>query len=306
MRICDYKFAVHGFFAEHNPVKAPEAQKVILGYLDAFDPDILVQFSKTVPDFVANLGLRVIEPTDIWAGLGQEGNLSSKFGIGIFELLKDIFEEYFRYKPKYPVKVILPKIPGQFSLFWASLFGEIPSIVLDVVEKLYMERLEIEKVDFAPAKLTETLAGNVVFPRRIVERGVNTSNRPRFGRDAAAYFMDATNLEDIVDFWNLRASGRRVLPIPEQLQGDPTQCTGYILERSRKRWEFDCTRERRRGRYRKVVKTKSTPKLTILSGSRSAKFKSCTTHKAVPSPEKRGSRQYEVLLHISEYDFSGK
>jgi hypothetical protein len=87
--------------------------------------------------------------------LSQEGNLSPKFGIGIFELLEDIFEEYFRYKPKYPVKVVLPKIPGQFSLFWASLFGEIPSIVLDVVEKLYMEPLEIEKVDFAPTKLEE-------------------------------------------------------------------------------------------------------------------------------------------------------
>jgi hypothetical protein len=68
-----------------DPVKAPEAQKVILGYLDAFDPDILVQFSKSVPDFVTNLGLEVIKPTDIWGGLGQEGNLSSKFGIGIFE-----------------------------------------------------------------------------------------------------------------------------------------------------------------------------------------------------------------------------
>src|SRR5260370_16660032 len=136
-----------------DPVKAPEAQKVILGYLDAFDPDILVQFSKTVPDFVANLGLRVIEPADICGGLAQEANLPSKFDICIFELLTDIFEEYFRYKPKYPVKVILPKIPGQFSLFWASLIGVIPSIVVDVVEKLYMEHLEIEQADFATAML---------------------------------------------------------------------------------------------------------------------------------------------------------
>jgi hypothetical protein len=204
-----------------DPVKAPEAQKVVLGYLDAFDPDVLVQFSKSVPGFVSNLGLEVIKPNDVWGGLDRDGTLSPKFGIGIFELLKDIFEEYFRYKPKYPVKVILPKIPGQFSLFWSSLFGEIPSTVLDAVERLYKEPLEIEKVDFAPEKLTDTLAGSVFFPRRIVQRGVNTSNRAGRGRDAAAYFMDATNLEDIVDFWNLRASGRQVLPIPRQLQDDP-------------------------------------------------------------------------------------
>ncbi len=146
---------------------------------------------------------------------------TTKFGIGIFELLKDIFEEYFRYKPKYPVKVTLLKIPGHLSLFWASLFGEIPPTVLDVVAKLYKEPLEIENVGFVPGKLTDMLAGNVFFPRRIVQRGVNASNRAGFGRDAAAYFMDAANQEDIVDFWNLRASGRQVLPIPRQLQDGP-------------------------------------------------------------------------------------
>ncbi|MGC2490959.1 MAG: hypothetical protein WA412_19940, partial [Candidatus Sulfotelmatobacter sp.] len=83
-----------------DPVKAPEAKKVILGYLDAFDPDILVQFSTSVPDFVANLGLKVIKPADVWGGLGEDRNLSPKFGLGIFELLKDIFAEYFRYKSK--------------------------------------------------------------------------------------------------------------------------------------------------------------------------------------------------------------
>jgi hypothetical protein len=224
-----------------GPAKAPEANKVILGYLEAFDPDTLVQFSKSVPGFVANLGLEVIKPTDVWDGLGKERNLSPRFGIGVFELLRDIFEEYFRYKPKYSVKVVLPKIPGQFSLFWASLFGEIPSTVLDAVEKLYREPLEIEKVDFASAKLTEVLARNVFFPLRIVQRGVNTSNRAGFGRDAAAYFMDATNLEDIVDFWNLRASGRQVLPIPEQLQGDPGLQNLVIdfLKRHRRPWRHN-------------------------------------------------------------------
>jgi hypothetical protein len=224
-----------------DPVKAPQAKKVIFGYLDAFDPDILVQFSKGTPDIIANLGLGVIKPDDVWQDLAQERYLSPKFGIGIFELLQDIFEEHFRYKPKYPVKVLLPKIPEQLSLFWTSFFGEIPSTVLDVVEKLYRERLEIEKADFAPEKLTETLAGNVLFPRRIVQRGVNTSNRANLGRDAAAFFMDATNLEDIVDFWNLRASGRQVLPIPQQLQDDPglRSVVTNFLKRHRRPWRHN-------------------------------------------------------------------
>lgn len=224
-----------------DPFKAPEAKKVILGYIEAFDPDILVQFSKSVPDFITKLGLQIVAPTAVWDGLTQDRNLFPKFGIGIFEILKDIFEEYFRYKTKYPVKVVIPKIPAQFPLFWASLFGEIPSGLLDVIDKQYTEPLEIQKVGFAPDKLTEMLAGDVFFPRRIIQRGLRTTNHAGFGRDAALYFMDATNLEDVVDFWNLRASGRQVLPIPKQLQADPGLKSLVInfLKHHRRPWRHD-------------------------------------------------------------------
>src|SRR6267378_1483769 len=203
------------------PLRAPEAKKVILGYLESFDPDILVQFSKNVPEFVTKTGLEIIRPTDIWAGLGQDRNLSPKFGIGIFELLNNVFEEHFRYKPKYPVKVVIPRIPAQLTLFWVSLFGEIPPTLFDVIEKQYSEPLEIQNTDFALEKLTEMLAANILFPRRVIQRGLTSFSHSGLGRDAALYFLDATNVEDIVDFWNLRALGKQVLPIPKQLQDDP-------------------------------------------------------------------------------------
>ena len=42
-----------------KPCKAPPAQNVIRGYLEAFDPDALVQLSAKVPDYIAgDLALR--------------------------------------------------------------------------------------------------------------------------------------------------------------------------------------------------------------------------------------------------------
>jgi hypothetical protein len=49
-----------------GPLKAPNARKVITGYIDAFDPDILVQISTRIPKFVADAGLRIVKPGDIW------------------------------------------------------------------------------------------------------------------------------------------------------------------------------------------------------------------------------------------------
>src|ERR1700674_3477235 len=45
-----------------GPLKAPAAKNVILGYLEAFDPDILVQLSKEVPAYITKLAIEVVKP----------------------------------------------------------------------------------------------------------------------------------------------------------------------------------------------------------------------------------------------------
>jgi hypothetical protein len=202
-----------------DPFKAPKARNVISGYIEAFDPDILVQFSKEIPDFIKETGLEVIKPEKIWEHL-KESN-SPQYGLGIFELLGDVFEHHFKYKPKYPVKLIIPKVPSQLSLFWASLFGEYPPEIGSLVEEHYSEPLEIQTLDFDTSRLPEMMEGSVFFPRRITQRGFAPFRRSGFRGDGIVYFCDASRAEDIVDFWNLRALGKAVIPLPKQLQDDP-------------------------------------------------------------------------------------
>lgn len=203
-----------------KPSKAPSAKSVILGYLEGFDPDILVQFCETVPDFIAAAGLEIIKPEAIWRPLGDR-SLAPQFGIGIFELLTDVFEKHFKYKPKYPVKVLIPKIPPKLSLFWASLFGEIQPKIISVLEKRYFDALDVRTIDFQPENLAEVMAGDVLFPRRITQWGIDPFSRSGFRRDARVFLLDAAKVADIVDFWNLRALGGQVLPVPKQLREDP-------------------------------------------------------------------------------------
>lgn len=202
---------------KEGSVKAPTAKKVILGYIEAFDPDIFVHLSKEVPLYIKDLGLEIIKPDEIWKVLEEERNLSPKFGIGIFEVFNDIFEKYFKYKAKYPIKIVLPIFPKEDGLFWASLFGEIPSKLIPLIKKHYSEPLEIEEPEFLPENVGEFFKGNVFSPRRFTRHGLDHISRagPRGG--AYGFFMDASKVEDIVDYWNLRAMGRRVMPIPKHL-----------------------------------------------------------------------------------------
>ena len=75
------------------PVEDSSAEEVVLGCIDAFDPDFLVQLSEDVPKYVRDLGIRTIKPADIWGDLSQHGKPSPNLGIGLFEILDRIFEE---------------------------------------------------------------------------------------------------------------------------------------------------------------------------------------------------------------------
>lgn len=200
-----------------GPFKAPKAKKVILGYIEAFDPDVLIQFSKDIPAYIKDLKLEIIKPDEIWETLKEERNLSPKYGIGLFEIFNDLFKKHFKYKAKYPVKVIIPELPKQNTLFWASVFGEVPTKLMSLVKEHYVEPLEITEPKFTINKISEFLKGDVIFPRRFTNHALDHIRRSGPRRGAYAFFMDINKVEDIIDYWNLRAMGRDVMPIPKQL-----------------------------------------------------------------------------------------
>jgi hypothetical protein len=107
----------------------------------------------------------------------------------------------------------------------------------------YAKPLDIEMPDFKPEQLPEMLKEDVLFPRRITQHDLEFRNLPSFGRGACALFLDAAKLEDVVDFWNLRATGRTVLPIPKQLQSEPYLLTvaESFFRRCRRPWPHNPT-----------------------------------------------------------------
>jgi hypothetical protein len=206
----------------HKTLAGPSAKDVVLGYLEAFDPDILVQFSSAIPSYVADIGLRIVRPEEVWSSSDKDRGLYPQLGIGVFELLDDIFIKYFRFRSKYPIRIMIPTIPQEkeLSLFWSSWLGDLAPNILSSLEKFYFERLEIEVADVGLDKIQDITAQNVFFPKRVTQHGLIHYSRSWSDAGACVYFIDGTNVEDIVDFWNLRATGRRVLPVPKQLRDE--------------------------------------------------------------------------------------
>lgn len=202
-----------------HPFRPPSPQSIVQGYIDAFDPDILVQCTPKLPEYVKNIGLEIIKPADIWEPLSRD-SLSPKYGIGIFELFSKIYEEHFRYKERYSLKVALPKFPQQYTLFWKSLYGSLPKKVIESINPRWKKALEITTPKANASNLKQLLRGNVLFPRRITQHELDYFNRSGYRNNAYVFFMDATKPLDIIDFWNLRALGRQVIPVPIQFKDE--------------------------------------------------------------------------------------
>jgi len=224
-----------------GPIRAPRAKDVVLGYIDAFDPDVLVQFAAELPSYISDTRLKIIKPQDALGKHFSDTDFEPSFGIGALDLLHDIYNEYFKYASKYPAKVVIPTLPRQLGLFWASVFGEYDPRLLSEINAKFLEPLEIERTTANPETYLSLTEPGVFFPRRITSWGLSRHGGLGFGTHSCVYFMDASSTEDVVDFWNLRATGRSVIPLPKQFAlAEPFKTSvEQFLIKERRAWRND-------------------------------------------------------------------
>ncbi|MEX3930025.1 hypothetical protein AB4Y36_39550 [Paraburkholderia sp. BR10936] len=222
-----------------RPLSLPASSDVVRGYLDAFDPDILVQFSGSLPAYITDTRLPIIKPEEMWGRAQALGEPT--YGIGTFTLLDAIYKECFKYKSKYPTKVVVPVIPNKLGLFWAGVYGEYGDGILSAITSHYGEPLDIERPPVTAESFPELTGQDVLFPRRITAWGLLNQGRLNYGRHACIFFMDANSVEDVVDLWNLRATGRNVLPLPKQFLQEESfrRVVIEFLVEERRQWPHD-------------------------------------------------------------------
>lgn len=204
-----------------RPFPPPKAEEVTKGYIDAFDPDVLVKCTNELPSYIEKCGLQVIDVEKIWRDENTDIIFSGpRFGVGIFELLDEIFESHFRYTERFPIKIVIPELPRSYSMFWSSVFGQFPSVIFNVVTTNYKNALNIETPKLRTSILNDLLKNENLFPRRITLYGLDSFRRSIFDHDDSVFFMDANHTGDVIDYWNLRALGKQVIPVPKHLKND--------------------------------------------------------------------------------------
>ena len=195
------------------------AKRIVSGYLDNFDPDYVVPMGECV-NYDLDVGYRkkIEDVSEILETVEKDGVPS--YGIGLFEVLDHFFNQELKFQRKYPLDVCVPRFGSRLSLFLASVFGRLPENIDAIFWKKFEKPLGAKKINCSASNYTGLFDRQKLFLRRMTQFYLE----PRGRLEECIFYLDAAKSLDIMDYWNLRAVGWNVLPIPKQFaQSDKTK-----------------------------------------------------------------------------------
>jgi len=195
----------------HRVRRLPRPEDIVGGYLDGFDPDLVVPVG-VCEGRSFKVGHRDLVKADELIGDLSETH-SPQFGIGFLEVLADFIDKELKFSRTDNLRLVFPKPPRRFGLFLASVFGTLPAKVQPFVIQYIRGLPGVAYPLPTLAGFSELLEPYNLFPRRL--SSWTLEHRPL--RDPQLFVCDATSPQDIIDYWNLRAAGFYVVPVPIQV-----------------------------------------------------------------------------------------
>ena len=196
---------------QHRIRRLPQPADIISGYLNGFDPDLVVPVGRCAKHTYEIGNRDLIQEAELLGDISKTA--TSRYGIGLIELLRDFLEKELKYKRNDDLHIAIPDMPRAYRTFLASVFGVLPEDAKRIFDNDFSLTSGIARVKPTLANFVELWQPSRLFPRHLSMWSLDV--KPF--RDAVLFVCDATSPQDIIDYWNLRAAGYYVVPIPIQV-----------------------------------------------------------------------------------------
>jgi hypothetical protein len=210
----------------------PSAQQLVQGLLETFQPDLIVETKPGLAQQIPFNKDRIIS-LDQFNAVDERGR--RKYGIDLRTVCAALYEEQFRFVQRHPPRVIEPvSSEKRYGLLFAAAFGEFPARGnLAGCRQDFCGALDAKDERLKPEEFHELFAPNTVYPLRVGAYEL-TTHRRGWSPNPMLFFMDEGEPWDIIEYWNLRAIGWRIRPLPQSLASKLTgYCEKFIAEAHR-------------------------------------------------------------------------
>jgi hypothetical protein len=207
----------------------PSAKNLINGLVEAFQPDFLVETTPGISKGIAFESGRIIS-LDALMATDDRGRRS--YGIDLRSICVALYDESFRFVQRHAPKVLLPRAPSRrYELLIAATFGEIPeSGEFADCRKHFMGALDAKEEFVQVHTFNKLFAPENLYPLRIGRHELETQRRG-WTLDPMLFYMDEHSTYDIIEYWNLRAIGWRIRPLPRSWAPDLRKDCELFIEK---------------------------------------------------------------------------
>jgi hypothetical protein len=196
---------------QHLP--GPTSKELTAGLLEAFEPDFLVETHEGLAAGHSFPAQRVIAIDDIFRR-DEQGR--GGYGISLIDVCTSLYENTFRFVQRHPPRVIVPLAAARrHDLLIGATFGAFPATEpLSAFRSHFTETLDAKEEKVARETFNGLFDPTVVVPLKVGAHTLHRDHHRRFTPDPRLFYMDESSPIDVIEFWNLRALGWRVRPLP--------------------------------------------------------------------------------------------
>jgi hypothetical protein len=193
------------------------ANQMLNGLVEAFQPDFIVEMKV---GSAASYGIefdstRTIQFDD---QTGRDERGRCKLGTDLRSVCEDLYDKSFRFVQRHPPEVIISSSSDpHYTLLFAAAFGYLPKVgALSDVADVYLAALDGKRKEIDPVDFPSLYEQKCLYPLRLTANELDTK-RNSWSIDSKLFYMDERSSFDLIEFWNLRALGWDIAPLPAKL-----------------------------------------------------------------------------------------
>lgn len=190
------------------------APEIVRGYLAAFEPDYVVTTGPRLADGLGVEEERLVTLDDVLSPT-RESHVG--YGLSVMALYRELYKRDYQFVRREPRTIARVSIKDRrLSLLSAACFGTFPANkAFRYLARAYDDAFDPQDISVDGQNLLEVLTARVGTPVRMGSAGLEVRRRGWFF-EPTLFLMDGTRARDVIDYWNLRALGWSILPVPKQ------------------------------------------------------------------------------------------
>lgn len=180
--------------------------------INNYDPDIILYDKELDVEYINELidSRTVIKIDDFQDELIRGEN---RYGINFYQIIYNILNTEFKFTRNDDLDLLIPNTSNS-DLFVKSFFGTILDEIAEKLDTNLREKPFYSNPILSLDNCSEYYPNKNITSLELNLYKINSYPERHWYRGIAIYFIDENRLNDISNFWNLRALGWNIIPIP--------------------------------------------------------------------------------------------